>query len=322
MAFRSSQPLLSSLSSCNEAYYDKVMGKLYFYHNTLVDEVKIFRCHQNKTCPAIVSIREDGVIALRGQHVCETCTVTENEYINRQAVQQIKLNSQTVYYGDVYETMINSLKDSKCVPQSYIDEKAILHMASKSSLKASMSRHKRRSQPNLPVDLEQLHVVLNDANNDHMSNFTLLGSEYEKFVFHKSIIDSRGGLCLIFTCESCLAELFQSTTIYFDGTFKVIPQMFKAHSGGSQLVSFSKMVQGNEEQLTRKKLFPLLFALLPGKSETLYSAFFDIVKGYAADRQVQIMWQNIVMDFEQASRNALQSAFPEVIGSVRQRIWL
>jgi hypothetical protein len=54
----------------------------------------------------------------------------------------------------------------------------------------------------------------------------------------------------------------------------LIHQMFKEpHSGGSQLVSFSKMVQGNEEQLlTRKKLFLLLFALSPGKSETLYSA--------------------------------------------------
>jgi len=46
--------------------------------------------------------------------------------------------------------------------------------------------------------------------------------------------------------------------------------MFKAHRGGSQLVSVSKMAQeGNEEQLTRKKLFPFLFALLPEKSDPL-----------------------------------------------------
>jgi hypothetical protein len=64
------------------------------------------------------------------------------------------------------------------------------------------------------------------------------------------------------------------------------------------------MLKGSD---TRKKVVSLLFAILPGKSEAMYNSFFAVVKKLAKER---IQLESVVMDFEQASQNALHKAFP------------
>jgi hypothetical protein len=77
---------------------------------------------------------------------------------------------------------------------------------------------------------------------------------------------------------------------------------------GSQLVSFSIVYSSGSG---RKKLFPLLFALLPGKSGPIYTSFFNVIKQFAANANQPIRWKRFVMDFEIASRNALSVVFSD-----------
>ena len=92
-----------------------------------------------------------------------------------------------------------------------------------------------------------------------------------------------------------------------------MPKFFRKHRNSSQLVSLSTMLIANQGNLMeKKKLFPKVLALLLGKSEEMYRAFFQTVKQLAAEINQTIRWQNMVMDFEMASKHALLREFPGV----------
>jgi hypothetical protein len=215
----------------------------------------------------------------RGVHKSQGCKVTANDYTNLQAVQQILSNAETDP-GDVYGRMKQSLSDPRHAPLAYMRDGAILHLKSKQSLNSSIKRHRRLSQPKSCQSLSELDLLLNCTTHGDLSKFSLYGLEFEKFIYHKEGLGPSSDLCLIFTCRYFLHLMYTQETIYFDGTFKVVPSLFRNTLKNSQFVSISIVLKGADD---RKQLFPLLFALLPGKSEPIYESFFSLVKGFAAE---------------------------------------
>lgn len=138
MAFNSAIPYLTAEG--DETHYDTEMKNLYHYEETISNDKKVFRCF-TQTCTASVS-HANGVW-IKGQqphHESDTCTMSADTFINLRAVQQIKLNSEDMSIcGDVYEMMIESLKDSTLVPQDYIDNGSVELLPVKEALKSSSS---------------------------------------------------------------------------------------------------------------------------------------------------------------------------------------
>lgn len=58
------------------------------------------------------------------------------------------------------------------------------------------------------------------------------------------------------------------------------------------------------------RAYPFVFALLPGKSETIYQQFFHPLMNYCAEICIMFHPQVVMCDFEIAVKNILQRMFP------------
>jgi hypothetical protein len=76
-------------------------------------------------------------------HYYQGCTVYANDYINLQAVQQMKNNAEDVkIQEDVYDLMIESLTILEYVTESYVIEEAVFDFPSKESTRSTRNRHR------------------------------------------------------------------------------------------------------------------------------------------------------------------------------------
>ena len=101
---------------------------------------------------------------------------------------------------------------------------------------------------------------------------------------------------LIFSTDSDLKQLADSSNWHVDGTFKCAPGIF------TQLYS----IHGVKSSTT----LPLVYALLPNKTESTYLRFLQELKSLAAARELELKPQQIMSDFEIAFLNACQKTFP------------
>jgi len=59
-------------------------------------------------------------------------------------------------------------------------------------------------------------------------------------------------------------------------------------------------------------MYPLVYALLPGKSETVYTRFLTLLKQACDQHQLQLQPSTIFLDYEIAIRNAAYRIFPGI----------
>ena len=101
------------------------------------------------------------------------------------------------------------------------------------------------------------------------------------------------GRILIFASDQGLELLSNSDHWFYDGTFKVCPEIFY------QIYTIHALVNG--------RVLPYLFALLPNKNQHAYQIFIremsNLVPGIP---------QDILFDFERAAMNTMQLLLPNV----------
>ena len=103
---------------------------------------------------------------------------------------------------------------------------------------------------------------------------------------------------LIFSTQQNLTHFTAADIIYGDGTFYTCPDVF------TQLYTFHTYVDGT--------MYPLVYALLPGKSETVYTKFLTLLKQACDQHQLQLQPSTIFLDYEIAIRNAAYRIFPGI----------
>ena len=103
---------------------------------------------------------------------------------------------------------------------------------------------------------------------------------------------------LLFSTTRNLYNLTHADTIYGDGTFYTSPNQF------TQLYTLHATVDN--------VMYPLVFSLLPGKSEDIYNRLFRLLKLACQQSGLHLSPQTFLTDFETATRNALLNAFPTV----------
>jgi hypothetical protein len=81
-----------------------------------------------------------------------------------------------------------------------------------------------------------------------------------------------------------------------DGTFKIAPAICQ------QLYTIHGFYMG--------ECFPFAFAVLQNKDMPTYLRLFNLLKQSAADQELLLAPQRIIVDFESAAIQALQIAFP------------
>ncbi|KAM7315741.1 uncharacterized protein ISCGN_005524 [Ixodes scapularis] len=113
----------------------------------------------------------------------------------------------------------------------------------------------------------------------------------DSFFLHDSG-DGDSERLLIFATERNLSYLARATTWFADGTFKVTPEQFY------QLYTAHAVVNG--------VVVPMVYGLLPNKSETTYRRFVDVLLSHVGTHCVEVVYT----DFEIAAINAIKAMAP------------
>ena len=145
-------------------------------------------------------------------------------------------------------------------------------------------RARKRSRPVAPPEPDSLATI---------PRFQIMTGSNQPFVRHDSGPDDARRF-IIFTCDTNLDILGQITYWAMDGTFKITPsqfyQTFVIHA-----------------VIGQRCTIPLVYILMPDKSETSYRRVFTALQNLAPN---PLHPANCIADLEQASR----SAFAEVFG--------
>ena len=124
--------------------------------------------------------------------------------------------------------------------------------------------------------------------------------------------DAGRGRIFIFATDSNLQHLSACDQWYMDGTFYSSPIHF------TQLYTIHGFINGY--------MFPLVYGLLPNKTQATYERFFGLLKEKSAERHIILNPTSAMMDFEVAASNALTTVFRMVAGKgcffhFSQAIW-
>lgn len=146
-----------------------------------------------------------------------------------------------------------------------------------SLIRRSIYRSKSKVFPTLPKDRLQTQQVL--------EGLGLKTNREENFLIEN---DFSNGI-ILFGCETNIAFLRKSASVYMDGTFEYCPKYFY------QLYTIHGFINNT--------YVPLLFALLPDKTINTYTNLFEKI------RKLDIIPNTFVVDFEIAVHKTLEIIF-------------
>ncbi|XP_043473262.1 uncharacterized protein LOC122505604 [Leptopilina heterotoma] len=184
-----------------------------------------------------------------------------------------------------------------------LSEGVISQLPDRENIKKAMRRRRQANLPPNPTTLEQLQEIPDRYRK------TIVG---ETFLIYDSIESSedRDSRVLVFSTRRNLELLFQSSTWFLDGTFKVSPNIF------TQVFTILGMVKENvgdieDEEYNTDVALPLVYALLSSKESAQYSAVLTAVKTAAQEYHIDGSPAKIMTDFEQGILNSCAEVFPD-----------
>jgi len=164
------------------------------------------------------------------------------------------------------------------------------YLPSRDALRQSIKRIRRIDSPAEPQSLEDLVIPENWKK-------TLSGSD---FLVRDSTIGNER--VLIFTTSTNINYLSQSPFWICDGTFKVVPTIFR------QLYTVHGCIGGDENS----RIMPLVYVLMSSKSEECYQTLFQDLIDFGDEHSIDLQPQFIITDFEIATIKAIRAEFHEV----------
>ncbi|CAF3906972.1 unnamed protein product, partial [Rotaria sp. Silwood1] len=156
--------------------------------------------------------------------------------------------------------------------------------------RSNMSKARRKNTPVIPssvmFDIPELYQQ------------TLAG---KRFLFIDVFLKRGKDRILVFSSDQQLKILFESDTIFMDGTFDITPAHFKQVF----LIHAHKFGQG----------LPVAFCLLPNKRGKTYTELFDRLKDQACLMGTQFNPKCIITDYEPGLMPVVAQEFPVAIHS-------
>ncbi|CAF1039753.1 unnamed protein product [Brachionus calyciflorus] len=149
-----------------------------------------------------------------------------------------------------------------------------------------VNRVKKDNLPEYPIEPKCLSEI---SFPDFLTK-TLPGidSDSDQFLFYDSGVDDKLRFFIFTTTENL--KFVENGHLFADGTFDITPRLFL------QVYTIHAIING--------KCIPLIYCLLPGKSEVLYSRVLDVIKSKLKNPPKSLM-----LDFEKAFINAAEKSF-------------
>lgn len=236
-----------------------------------------WKCTNRDNCTATATLTEgDHEIIRETKH---TCTPDINKIKITQLIDEIKQEVcinlfpiQQIYEGMVEKFIGNNdLFPVTDIP-SFTSLKSTLYRTRKNFLGTKSLVFKTVQDVQIPKGLPENVVVYEDQ-------------DLEKII----ILCSQAALAAIKSSELC--------SYSGDGTFKACPRPF------SQLYIFHLDVFSDP---TTVNIFPVIYALLPNKTENTYRRLFHLIK-----EKLDVVVKSFKCDYEAAQINAVKAIFPD-----------
>ena len=172
----------------------------------------------------------------------------------------------------IYDEMLGQLRNREC-NEDVVD--MIRQVPILNSCRSSLYRNRAKQLPKLPV-------TQNDINLDGPWSESSAG---DRFLLCDDT-DDLGARLLVFVTDDNLQKLSSAPVLYGDGTFYACTGLFY------QLYTIHADVGG--------QLFPLVFALLPNKTQRTHTRFFTLLKDTIDERDFVLNLETVMLDFEVA----------------------
>jgi len=154
------------------------------------------------------------------------------------------------------------------------------------TVKSGLYRHRQKSISAIPNSRDDVDRHGTWASGKNGENFVLAS-------------DGTMDLIVLFGTDRNVDYLCKAEKIFCDGTFYASPKQFK------QIYTLHAFVEG--------QMFPLIYGLLPDKTQATYTRMFRLLKDAAEARGMTLNPPAIQLDFEKAAHNAASDVFPGVV---------
>lgn len=252
------------------------------------DGSTLWRCSNRKKCSASLKLSKDNVVDAIKEHSC-----SPNKATNKIAVITDKAKKEVCQnFGPIpkiLEKVVLSERNSRSNEDAKSNSSTDEEVNEASLYKTKKDSLYRARKAFLEIKTGSVNAVPNII----AENFLVCDDDGE--------VDSK---ILIFSTKTAQRTLksFEGTDaeFYGDGTFKCVP------SGFYQLYSIHLNINtGNNDTVN---IVPIIFCLLPDKSQQTYIRLFHLIKTH-----LEINFRRFKCDYEIAQVQALQAVFSEIV---------
>ncbi|CAC5397336.1 unnamed protein product [Mytilus coruscus] len=231
------------------------------------------RFSSQKECTASITTDPEGIAVVKTKNA-HNHERDEHKAETRQLRVIVRQNA-----GDISKTPSQVIRGEL----QKMEENLLNHQDLK-NVAMSLYRERRKQFPKLPKSRFEIHETLRQIhlNTNKTESFTLVND------FDSGIV-----IFSCFTNLECLCN--EMTDIFIDGTFKSCPKFFY------QLYSIHGCKNSN--------CIPLVFALLPLKSEECYIKMWDLLIDVCTTRRLTLQPEVFHIDFECAMHTAVTKTF-------------
>lgn len=154
-------------------------------------------------------------------------------------------------------------------------------------VRKAVYQERRKQLPKLPKDRAETHSIVDEQDMRSCRNENMI-----------HVNDAEKGIIIITTKSNMVLLCDRDSRVFGDGTFKTCPrhflQMYTLHA------------------LKADTYVPCVYALLLSKTEQVYIEMFRHVKAIALDYDLELELEQIHLDFEKASHQAVRVVWPNI----------
>lgn len=237
-----------------------------------------WRCYKTTECSASVTLSADKILRKR-VHACLSDAFEVQQRKNEQFMQICK--------NKVCESMapVQQIFESELLNQSDVSESSTSNLFTPefSACKSTLYRTKYR------------YLDVSKSKFKNIDEIEIPKVFADDFLIYDG---TKSDKILVFATPLAVDSLKTIDSIFCDGTFKVTPKPFY------QLYSCHANFVENEEE---NRIVPLIYGLLPDKTQATYFRFFTILK-----ENLGLSIKKLKCDFEVATINAAKMVYPNL----------
>ena len=257
-----------------------VLNGYIFVLNRKNERFVYWRCSEYKTCPA----------TLTTSTADDTITHVGNDHQHQPDLAKIEVARKTAALKNAVKTQLHvpvkRLYSEVFTAADNADADFVAAKPTFRKVKSALYNHRRKMLPPLPRRLQEVTLEGTWAETSQGKPFMLANDGDEQKI-------------VVFSTDENLEKLSASERIFMDGTFKVAPPFF------TQMYTVHVQYLG--------QMIPVLFALLPCKTQEIYVRLFDIVTKLCHDRRLPFQPRSIMTDFEIGVLGAIRISFPATV---------